>query len=424
VTQTASRSPALRLLPLVVPAIVVGVGSGLLLIGLTIVSAWLEDFLWTTLPGALGLASGSPAWIIAELTLAGLAVGLLVTFVPGHAGPDPAATSLAERPLPLLVLPGLAIAAVLTLGSGVSLGPENPILAINIGLATAIGLRVIPGLASGAWSGLAFAGTIGAMFGTPIGAALLLSESPDNSGGPLWDRLFGPLIAAAAGSMTMLVLGGESFVLSIAPYASAQLIDLVSGSLIAVAAAAIGLIAIYAFPFVHAALHRLGRPLLVLVVGGFVLGLLGVIGGKISLFKGLDQMKELTENAADYTPAALAMLVVVKLAAVLVASGAGFRGGRIFPSVFAGAAIGLLAYALFPQVPEAVAISAALVGILLAVTRSGWMAIFMAALMVGDPAILPVLTVIVLPAWLLVTGRPEMVVEPSERPEVGGMSPT
>jgi hypothetical protein len=34
----------------------------------------------------------------------------------------------------------------------------------------------------------------------------------------------------------------------------------------------------------------------------------------------------------------------------------------------------------------------------------------MAELMIGDPAILPVLAVVVLPAWLVVTGRPEMVV--------------
>jgi hypothetical protein len=73
-------------------------------------------------------------------------------------------------------------------------------------------------------------------------------------------------------------------------------------------------------------------------------------------------------------------------------------------------AIGLFVYGLFPQIPEAVALSASLAGILVAVTRSGWLAIFMGALMVGDPTILPLLTVIVLPAWLTVTGRPEMVV--------------
>jgi H+/Cl- antiporter ClcA len=104
-------------------------------------------------------------------------------------------------------------------------------------------------------------------------------------------------------------------------------------------------------------------------------------------------------------------LVVVKLSALIVASGSGFRGGRIFPSVFAAVAFGLFIHALIPQVPEAVALAASLVGVLVAVTRSGWLALFMGELMIGDPTILPVLAVVVLPAWLVVTGRPEMVVK-------------
>ena len=112
-----------------------------------------------------------------------------MTFVPGHAGPDPATVELAGPPLPLSVLPSLAVALILALAGGVSLGPENPILGINIGLAAAIGLRVLPRVPGRAWSALAFAGTIGAMFGTPIGAALLLSESLNESGTRLWDRL-------------------------------------------------------------------------------------------------------------------------------------------------------------------------------------------------------------------------------------------
>ncbi|MFL5727352.1 MAG: ion channel protein [Chloroflexota bacterium] len=413
-TQSADRSPARRLLPLVIPGVVVGIASAVLLIGLTVVAGWLEDLLWEGLPTSLGLAADSPAWTIAVLTLAGVAVGLVVTFAPGHAGPDPATTELAAPPLPLIVMPGLAIAVIVTLGSGVSLGPENPILAINIGLAVAIGARLLPRLPAQAWSGLAFAGTVGAMFGTPIGAALLLSEAPDTSGRPLWDRLFGPLVAAAAGSITMLTLGGESFALTIAPYGSPQLIDLVTGSVIAAGAAAVGLVAIYLFPLIHAAFHRLGRPIVALVAGGLVLGVLGVVGGQISMFKGLEQMKELTATASSYAPIGLAMLAVVKLIALLVASGSGFRGGRIFPSVFAAVAMGLFVYAAFPQVPQAIALSACLIGLLVAVTRSGWLAIFMGALMVGDPAILPVLAVIVLPAWLLVTGRPQMVVRPAK----------
>ena len=49
---------------------------------------------------------------------------------------------------------------------------------------------------------------------------------------------------------------------------------------------------------------------------------------------------------------------------MVIAATSGFRGGRIFPSVFAGVAIGLFVNALVPQIPEAIAVSASLMGIL------------------------------------------------------------
>jgi chloride channel protein, CIC family len=407
----------MRLLPLVLPGVVVGVGSALLLMALSAVSNVLEDVLWTRIPDTLGVDPASPAWIVLILTLVGLAVGLVVTLVPGHAGPDPATVELGGPPLPPAILPGLALAVIISLGGGVSLGPENPILGINVGLAVAIGLRVLPRIPGAAWSALAFSGTIGAMFGTPVGAALLLSESITESGQRMWDRLFGPLVAAAAGSLTLTLLGGESFVLTIVPYAQPQLVDLVTGSIVACGAAAVGMLAIYAFPVSYAAFQRLRSPIATLVVGGFLLGVLGAIGGPITLFKGLAQMQQLADTVAEYTPAGLAAVALIKMVAVVIAGTCGFRGGRIFPSVFAGVAMGLFVNAAFPWIPEAIAVSAAVVGILLAVTRSGWMAIFMGALMVGDPVLVPILVIVVLPAWLVVTGRPEMVVpRPQPRP--------
>ena len=95
----------------------------------------------------------------------------------------------------------------------------------------------------------------------------------------------------------------------------------------------------------------------------------------------------------------------------------GFRGGRIFPSVFAAVALGLAINTLIPAIPEAVALAGALMGILVALTRSGWLSIFMVGLMLGSPATIPLAVVLVLPAWLVVTGRPQMVVTPAPASE-------
>jgi len=45
---------------------------------------------------------------------------------------------------------------------------------------------------------------------------------------------------------------------------------------------------------------------------------------------------------------------------------------------------------------------------LLAITRQGWESLFTAAVLVSSPAILALPCVASLPAWLLVTGRPQM----------------
>ena len=93
---------------------------------------------------------------------------------------------------------------------------------------------------------------------------------------------------------------------------------------------------------------------------------------------------------------------------MLVAATAGFRGGRIFPTVFIGVALGMLANSLFSSVPVGMAVACSILGLVLVITRSGWLAIFLAAVVVPNPLILVILCVAVLPAWLLTRGAPEM----------------
>jgi H+/Cl- antiporter ClcA len=398
---------------LVVPALVVGVASSLSLLLLSAISGLLEHFLWDNLPNAFGVSGTSDGWIFLILALTGVAVGLVVWKVPHHAGPDPATESLVSPPLPLPVLPGLILAVVICLAGGVSLGPENPIMAINIGLTVALGSRYLHAVKVPLWLMLAVAGTIGAMFGTPVAAALLLSETVAAGGEePLWSRLFAPLVAAGAGALTTDLLEPSlSFSLAVEPYPGPQLIDVLSASVIAACAALIGVAAIFAFPRLFAGFHALHHPMLMLPAGGIALGFLGVIGGELTLFKGLEQMKDLTSTAGDYSTAQLGVFAVVKLAALLVAATSGFFGGRIFPATFVGVALGLFASSLVPDIPQALAVSAAVLGILLAVSGSGWLSLFMAATVVADASLLPLLTIAVLPAWLVVANQPEMVIK-------------
>jgi len=429
----ASGGPAIRtLLLLSIPALAIGVVSALVLFALDEVAGWLQSWLWGALPGAVGVDPASGWWIFGVLTVTGIAVGLVVWLVPGHGGQDSATTDLIAPPQRLIALPSLALVAVLGLAGGVSLGPENPIIAINTGLLVAVLARLVPRMPRELAMVGAAAGTIGALFGTPVAAALILTGvvAARPTGGALWDRLFLPLVSAGAGSLTMTLLAHPSFAISMPAYDSVQAIDLLSAAVIAVIGAAIGVLVVVGFRVLHPLFHAIGNPLVYITLGGVVLGVLGAIGGPLTLFKGLDQMAELITDRSGYGAGTVLLLIGIKLAALAVASAAGFRGGHIFPAVFIGVALGVLANSLVPSIPLVVAVSAGVLGIVLAVSRDGWIALFLAPVVTGSVVVLPLMCIAILPAWLIVTKAPHMVASAADegrrpvwfgrRPRAGG----
>ena len=400
---------ARTMLLLSTPALIIGIASSLVLIAVMKVASVLQQFLWERLPVSIGIANDSPVWIIGMLTLTGIMVGLVIRYSQGHAGPDPACEPLIGMPVSTSALPGLLAALILGLAGGVSLGPEHPIMTVNIALAVAIGVRLFPRVDKLDWTILASAGTIGALFGTPVAAALVFSQTLNNSNDvPLWDRLFAPLLAAAAGSLTTSLFFHPHFSLPIEHYSQMHLTDIFSGAIVAAIAIAAGMVAVWCLPRLHQLMHQLKHSVLILGVGGFILGILGVIGGPLTLFKGLDEMQQMafsqTLGASDYF-----MLAVIKLAALVVAAASGFRGGRIFPAVFVGVALGLMLHAHVETVPAAITVSCAILGLVLVVTRDAWLSLFMAAVVVPDTTLLPLLCIVMLPAWLLLAGKPMMI---------------
>lgn len=406
----APATPARALLPLILPALAVGVGASLIFLGVSAAAEAFQDVLWQDLPDALGVGRYSVLWMLVMLTATGVAVGLVVWKVPGHAGPDPATMGLDAPVLPPVVLPGLVLATGLMLAGGPSLGPENPIIAVNVAIFFWLGRRFLPRAPGPLWPALAEAATIGALFGTPVAAALVISEALAGRQvkGALWDNVFAPLMAAAAGALTTTLVAHPSFDLHLPAFGRPGWGDLLAALVIASAAAVFGMGAVRAFPYVHGAFSRLRHPMLALPVGGLVLGLLAAVGGHLTLFKGLEEVGEIAADPDGWSAGEFATMTAVKLAALLVAASCGFRGGRIFPAVFVGAAFGLCAHALVSGVHPSVGVAAGVLGMLLAITRQGWVSLFTAAVLVASPAIIALLCFASLPAWLLVTGRPQM----------------
>ena len=400
---------ARTMLLLSIPAVIIGIASSLVLIVTMKIAAILQHVIWSSVPLSLGIEASGQLWTIAVLTLTGIAVGLVVRFSPGHAGPDPATESLIGAPISTGALPGLVAALVLGLAGGVSLGPEHPVMVMNIALAVAIGSRLFPRVSSLDWTILAASGTIGALFGTPVAAALIFSQTLNSSNDvPLWDRLFAPLLAAAAGALTTDLFVHPNFSLPIPVYPQMHFVDILSGAIVTLIAIAVGMVAVWCLPRLYALMNRLKNPVLTLGLGGLLLGILGAAGGHITLFKGLEEMQQIalsqTLTAGDFL-----LIALVKLAALVIASASGFRGGRIFPAVFVGVALGFMLHAHVEAVPAAITVSCAILGMTLVVTRDGWLSLFMAAVVVPDTTLLPLLCIVMLPAWLLLAGKPMMI---------------
>lgn len=118
-TQTKLPSPAYKIIPLVIPALIIGIFCSLLLVGISFLANLLEKFWWGYLPQQLNIPAYDSLWIFTVLTLTGVLVAFAVWKMPVHAGPDPATVSLIDKPRTLQVLPRLILTIILMLAGGV-----------------------------------------------------------------------------------------------------------------------------------------------------------------------------------------------------------------------------------------------------------------------------------------------------------------
>ena len=103
------------------------------------------------------------------------------------------------------------------------------------------------------------------------------------------------------------------------------------------------------------------------------------------LFSGQDALPALVENAADYSVGALVMLAACKMLAYGLSLSA-FRGGRSFPAMFVGAAVGMALSGL-PGLSMAPAIAAGIGAMCAAMLRLPMTSALLAALLLGSDGV-------------------------------------
>lgn len=338
---------------------------------------------WDDLPAQLGYEDGAPLWWgVPVLGIAGLIVAFAIVRLPGNGGHIPAEGLKTDMVAPV-ELPGVMLAAVATIGLGVVLGPEAPLIALGGGLGI-LAIRLIPReLPSEVSAVIAASGTFAAIaliFDSPLVAAVLLIEAT-GIGGPRLPMVLVPgLLAAGIGSLVSIGLGSWTG-LSSKDYALGTL-DLPTfarpdvgdfGWTIALAVAC----AVGVFLVLRLAREAEGilerRPFIVLPAAGVAVAGLAIAFSEAAdkgvdqvLFSGQDALGPLVANPAAWSLSALALVVAFKGIAWSISLG-GFRGGPTFPALFLGATAGVMAshlpgFSITPAV--AVGMGAAVVSVL------------------------------------------------------------
>jgi chloride channel protein, CIC family len=385
---------------------------------------WLQDLIWHDLPDALGV-DPHPWFALAVTTIGGLAVGLVIHFVPGHGGPGPAeGHGVGETNIPLGALPGIVLAALVSLAVGASLGPEAPLLAIAAAagpwIATRLGRQTLGTLFTQAGIGSIFA----LLFGSPLASTFLGLELISITGHNLYVMLIPVLVASTTGFFGFRILTHSSLDslanLDFPSYAHLEAAHVLEGIAIGAAGAAAGLILIAVFRAIDTAFRPLGRaPVVKATLGGVGIGLVALIAGQETLFSGESELESLLQHPGSKTVAALLLIVAGKIVSLSLSLSTGFRGGRIFPVVFIGGTLGLALQQAFTSVPLAVAAGAGMTGAAMTILRLPIFVILFISFF-GGPLLVPVVALAAVTAYILVFDKPELTGGPPEEQTATG----
>ncbi len=313
---------------------------------------------FSDLPDALGYATVPTWWPIPVLVLAGLPVAFAIVKLPGNGGHVPA-HGLQVGGADAANVPGIALAALGTLGLGLVLGPEAPLIAIGGGLAVFAVKLAKKDAPPQLLMVLAAAGSFAAIsviFGSPIVAAVLVIEASGLGGATLPLILIPGLIAAGVGSLVFIGMANWT-ALSTSAYSLQPLalphFDHVTweeiGWTIAFGLAGAAVTFVIRYLGLRGAKIVPRSPWLLIPAAGLVVALLAILfaettthGANEVLFSGQDALPGLVSGASTWSLGALAMVIICKGLAWSACLGS-FRGGPTFPAIFLGAAGGLAA---------------------------------------------------------------------------------
>ena len=319
-------------------AVFIGVFSGLAVVCFRLAIDWTKIWL-------LGPVPEPHSWrLIAAPALTSLVVAFLVIHVfplvrGSGVNQTKAALYIYNGYIPFRTAVGKFITAALAIGSGQSLGPEDPALQIGASLASALGrrldlsrerLRLLAPV--GAAAGLA------AAFNAPISAVLFVIEEVIGR----WSAgILGSVVLSAVSSVVVVrwFLGAEPL-FRIPAVGLVQPAELLAYATLGIVGAFAAVVFAKAIAYLRPRLRawprwtRYFQPVLAAVV----IGLIGFLGAPQVMGAGYEYIDQAMHD--QFTWKMLAILALLKIVATTLSFVTGTPGGMFAPTLFVGAMLG------------------------------------------------------------------------------------
>ena len=172
---------------------------------------YIQHGVYKDLPGDLGYNTVPWWWPLPWLALAGVLTAFAILRLPGGGGHVPAdGLKTGGAPTQPIELPGILLAALATLGLGLVLGPEAPLIALGMGLgglAMRLARKDAPDQALALMAAAGAFAAISSLFGSPVVGAVIIIEATGLGGATLPVILLPGLLAAGIGSLVFIGMG-------------------------------------------------------------------------------------------------------------------------------------------------------------------------------------------------------------------------
>lgn len=339
----------------------------------------LQVGLYTDLPEALGFETPPWWWPLPILGVAGVLIAGAVTKLPGRGGHEPSEGLHVGPPTTARELPGVLLAATATIGLGMVLGPEAPLIAIGSGLAMLVmdqARRPVPDQTRALVAAAAGFAALATIFGSPVIGAVIIIEAAGLAGPTLPLILLPGLMASGIGSLVFVGIGSvtglssEAYALpplTLPAYPTPRVSDFAWVVPLALVAALLVFVVMRLAGVVRDLVAR--QPWVLIPAAALLVGVVAIAFAESSdlstetvLFSGEDAMAGVLEQGDSLAIGTLLLLLLCKSFTWAVSMGAA-RGGPTFPAIFLGLVGGLLCMHLpdFAETPAVGALIAAAV---------------------------------------------------------------